>query len=550
MATPRGNDPVLDNLVWSDIEYRLCDFVDRFPLPQIVKVTEGYYGPTEDSCIGAEQILTIHCVKTTDKILARDRKKRELNIPLNCSQKVELRPQDFRGIYETVEEISSIPTRFVRVTQGYFSMDDDSVCLNPGDKLEMVNIEYDPIGKEYCILFHNEERTPFRLPFSASAGFQALVDGREYYLKEVVSGSPKLPLYFQFTSPPSITKCSSEHVFNTGLGVLSLEKVYQDATVICTTKEGDVRTVVSCPKHLPVTINVARGALSDDKDYARICRIFHDIVSLGKIESMEIQNIYASRDTIREYHIDMAPLQLDTPSESFLENLSETSQVSPRDSSHTSDTDDSDEHEYSYIDTWPLLPAKGTESRKSNSDPLPATSISQPTAKDLEEKNTDDRKKNEYITSPSITNMDPPKVVSSSTVSSDPKPIAPPRKAKLEDKKTTGVNQQRVSKKGPPPPLKPKPKPLTKKTESAPLPQERDFKVPANISQLGELTVSEVSDLLGHFHLDAFVDVFAENLVDGGLFVSLDEEDLRSLGMNSFHCKKVKKIIDGWRPKE
>lgn len=549
MATPRGNDPILDNLVWSDIEYRLCDFVDRFQLPQIVKVTEGYYGPTEDSCIGADQILTIHSVKTTDKILARDRKKRELNIPLNCSQKVELRPEDFRGIYETVEEISSIPTRFVRVTQGFFSMDDNSVCLNPGDKLEMINIEFDPVGKEYCILFHNEERIPFRLPFSASAGFQALVDGREYYLKEVVSSSPKLPLYFQFTSPPSITKCSSEHVFNTGLGVLSLEKVYQDATVICTTKEGNERTVVSCPKHLPVTINVARGALSDDKEYVRICRTYHEIVSLGKIESMEIQNIYASRDTIREYHIKMAPQQLHTASEGSLQNLPKNSQVSTRDNSHASDSDDSDEHEYNYIDDWPVPPAKGTESRKNNSDPLPARSVSQATVDDLEEKDTDDKEQNE-----NKTNLDGQKVVSSSTVISDPNPIAPPRKPKPDVKKPTGINQQEVNKKGPPPPPKPKPKPkpkpLAKETESAPPLKERDFKVPNNLSQISELTVSEVSDLLRHFHFDAFVDVFAENLVDGGLFVSLDEEDLRALGMNSFECKKVKKIIGGWRPKE
>lgn len=549
MATPRGNDPILDNLVWSDIEYRLCDFVDRFQLPQIVKVTEGYYGPTEDSCIGADQILTIHSVKTTGKILARDRKKRELNIPLNCSQKVELRPEDFRGIYETVEEISSIPTRFVRVTQGFFGMDDNSVCLNPGDKLEMINIEFDPVGKEYCILFHNEERIPFRLPFSASAGFQALVDGREYYLKEVVSSSPKLPLYFQFTSPPSITKCSSEHVFNTGLGVLSLEKVYQDATVICTTKEGNERTVVSCPKHLPVTINVARGALSDDKEYVRICRTFHEIVSLGKIESMEIQNIYASRDTIREYHIEMASQQLHTASEGSLQNLPKNSLVSTRDNSHASDSDDSDEHEYNYIDDWPVPPAKCTESRKNNSDPLPATSISQATAEDLVEKDTDDKEQNE-----NITNLNPQKVVSSSTVASDTNPIAPPRKPKSEVKKTTGVNQQGMNKKRPPPPPKPKPKPKpkpwAKETESAPPLKERDFKVPNNLSQISELTVSEVSDLLRHFHFDAFVDVFAENLVDGGLFVSLDEEDLRALGMNSFECKKVKKIIGGWRPKE
>lgn len=544
MSTTKVTDPILDNLIWSEIEYPLEKFVDTFLLPQIVKVTEGYYGPTEDSCIGAEQILTLHSVKTTERVLARDRKKRELNIPLNCSQKVELRPPDFRGIYETVEEISRIPTKFVRVTQGFFGLDEDSVCVNPGDKLEVIRVEYGIDGKEDCVLFHNEERSPIRLPFSVSAGFQALLDGREYYLKELIDKSPKLPLYFQFTDPPSITRRSSEHVFNTSLGVLSLEKEpYKDSTVICTTKEGDVRTVVSCPKGLPIRVNVAHGALSGDKDYVRICRVFHDGVSLSKIESMEIQNIYASRDTIREYEylVDvLPPPPVPQRDSSSVESVTLNPQVPITGTSESPDSDDSS-HDYTYIDDddLPCPPNSEPKSQKDDASPLSTSHASQGLTHLNKNSNetipNDHDSDSEYLYLPAAANSLPSQLESSNTTAETQEPVAPPRK------KTVGDNKP----KPPPPPVKPKP--VAKRTHSAPQQKVKDFKVPDDLSQL---KISEVSQFLRHFNFGDFVEVFAENEVDGSLLVSLEEEDLKSLGMNSFHCKKVKKLVGGWRPRE
>lgn len=533
MSTAKGKDPILDNLIWSDIEYRLFEFVDRFPLPQIVKVTEGYYGPTEDSCIGADQILTLHCLKTTEKVLSRDRKKRELNIPLNCSQKVEIRPADFRGVYETVEEISRIPARFVRVTQGYYGLDEDSVCVNPGDKLEVIRVEHGLNGKEDCVLFHNEERSPIRLSFSVSAGFQSLLDGREYYLKELVATSPKLPLYFQFVDPPCITRRSTEQVFNNSLGVLSLEKVYQDSTVICTTKEGDVRTVVSCPKHLPITINVARGALSDDKDYVRLCRVFHDGVSLAKIENMEIQNIYASRDTIREYEYlaDVVPPP-----------------VPPRDSSSeeksTSEPLASDDiHDYTYIDDY-NLPQPPASVAKDDTTPVPV-SHSFHGETDLNKK-PDETGPNDYggDGGEDYLYLVPP-AASNGTMAENGEPVAPPRKTKLETSMSLEPSTKPATAKKPPPPLKPKP--AVKRTQSVPQEREKVYKVPDDVSQM---TVSEVSQFLSHFRFGDYVEVFAENEVDGSLLSSLDDEELKSLGLNAFQCKKLKKLVSGWRPKE
>lgn len=541
MATTNVKDPMLDNLIWSDIEYRLFEFVDRFPLPQIVKVQEGYYGPTEDSCIGAEQVMTLHCIKTTEKVLARDRKKRELHIPLNCSQKVEIRPADFRGIYETVEEISRIPTKFVRVTQGYY-LEEEAVSVNPGDKLEVIRVEYGIGGKENCILFRTEERNPIRLPFSVSAGFQSLFDGREYYLKELLTSSLKLPIYFQFTDPPSITRRSTENVFNTSLGVLSFEKVYQDSTVICSTKEGNVRTVVNCPKHLPITVNVARGALSDDKDYVRICRIFHDGVSLLKVENMEIQNIYASRDTIREYEyvVDETPPPPVPPRDSSSEFSS--SQVAEASNNDSQDSDDCS-HEYFYIDESEFEnPKKSQESGRSDvATPPSGTSSEAVATQSLDENSTkpvpnDDIDNDVYMVlddTPSQT------TAQDSNSTPTPKPVKPPRKPKVEPKPSLDGNKPES--KSIPPPVKPKP------PKAAFQQTDQNFVVPDDLSQM---SISEVSQFLRHFRFENYVEVFADNDVDGELLVSLGEEELKALGMSAFECKKILKLFVGWRPKK
>ena len=546
MASTKVKDPVLDNLIWSDIEYKLFEFVDRFTLPQIVKVQEGYYGPTEDSCIGAEQVMTLHCIKATEKVLARDRKKRELHIPLNCSQKVELRPADFRGIYETVEEVSRIPTKFVRVTQGYY-LEEEAVSVNPGDKLELICVEHGIGGKEDCVLFRTEERNPIRLPFSVTAGFQSLLDGREYYLKELSTQSLKLPVYFQFTDPPSLTRRASENVFNTSLGVLSFEKVYQDTTVVCSTKEGNVRTVVNCPKHLPITVNVARGALSDDKDYVRICRIFHDGVSLHKIENMELQNIYASRDTIREYEyvVDDTPPPPVPPRDSSSQGSN--SQVAEASNNDSQDSGDDDSHEYLYIDeseldvpktskeTGPKAPPSGT-----SPEAAATQSLDENTNKPLpnNDANDDDDVYIQLDDSPSQTPVE-----DSNNTPATQKPVKPPRKPKVEAKESLDGNKPVI--KSIPPPVKPKPPSIKRK----PALQKKDenFVVPDDLSHL---SISEVSQFLRHFRFENYVEVFTANDVDGELLVSLEEEELKALGLSAFECKKILKLIGGWRPKK
>ena len=64
------------------------------------------------------------------------------------------------------------------------------------------------------------------------------------------------------------------------------------------------------------------------------------------------------------------------------------------------------------------------------------------------------------------------------------------------------------------------------------------------------LSVSEVGECLTKLNMKAYVDTFESNLIDGELFLVLNEELLWSLGVgNAFERKKLLKFIQGWRPK-
>lgn len=232
----------LENLTWSQAEFSLSDFVDKFPLPQIVKVQEGYYGPDEDSCLGADQILFLHALKHTEKVQARDVRKRELHIPLNCSQKIEIRPSNLKEAFESVADLAKVFTskkipQFVRVTQGY-SSDDDTICINPGDKLKLIKVvslcNVECLQVEHC---NDTSGFSMKIPLDVTAQFQPLTDGHEYYIKEAVALIP-MPFFFQFVNPLNISDTGESSVFNSTLGVLRAEKTYHDSSVMCTTKEG------------------------------------------------------------------------------------------------------------------------------------------------------------------------------------------------------------------------------------------------------------------------------------------------------------------------
>ncbi|KAK3730809.1 hypothetical protein QZH41_001166 [Actinostola sp. cb2023] len=284
----------LENLTWSQEEFSLSDYVDKFPLPQIVK--------------------------------------------------------------------------------GYYSINGDNVCVNPGDKLKLIRVVSGQSEDYLVVETQDGSGFPLRIPLSASAGFQPLNDGREYYLQEAINEN-SMPFFFQFINPRNLNATGEASVFNSALGVLRAEKTYRDSSVICTTmEEGTTRTVVTCPKNLEITVTAASGALIGDKDYMRVCRFFHDGVSLKRIENMECFNVFASRETIREYLYDTPKTQdEDIPQYEY-----------------TEPSNDDDEHEYTYISDEDLSTFQRFDYEKFKSSFVEVKTDPEEEARKDEEEDTDE----------------------------------------------------------------------------------------------------------------------------------------------------------------
>ena len=62
------------------------------------------------------------------------------------------------------------------------------------------------------------------------------------------------------------------------------------------------------------------------------------------------------------------------------------------------------------------------------------------------------------------------------------------------------------------------------------------------------LSLTGVGHCLKKLNLENHVNTFAKHLIDGELFMTLDEEKLKSLGVNAFEQMKIMKFINGWRP--
>ena len=299
-STSIEDSGLLEQLQWKDEAYCLGDFVGRFRPPQIVRVREDLNTADQTSNNSYvhridEQLLAIHAVESTDMVRARDRKGREVHLPLGCSNRIELRPADFRGVCEAVAYLRDY--KFFRVTQGYYSMEDENCTVATGDKLEVVSVEEASPGREGFLVVQNQNEVTIRLPLSANAGFQPLLDGREYSLKDVMF--MELPVYFQFIDPPDpIGQERKVGVFNCSLGVLELQEVYRDASVICTEMAERATTVVAYPKESPLRVT---GTPKDSEQYSEICSVFQDRIDLAKVSSKEFENIYASRNAVRKY---------------------------------------------------------------------------------------------------------------------------------------------------------------------------------------------------------------------------------------------------------
>lgn len=268
----------LENIKWSETSIPLSDFVNTYPLPQIVQIEEGYHGGSDENSLSMGQVLKIHTLTTERKLVGEDRHEKEMKIPVH-NQKVYLKPANYDTVYQHVSDLSHAKPlpNYVEVTRGYYNVDsniDYELSVDPGETLEVIDVNESSIftKKNRSMTFRNSEGVALKLPFDCVGGFKPLIDNTPHLLADIIpsdSNGLTFPFYFQFVD----TNASK-------LGVIKVTSTYDDKLVIASCGQGHAQVVFMMSQNLKVKVKVAVGTLKDDPEYESLMRSYHNFKSL------------------------------------------------------------------------------------------------------------------------------------------------------------------------------------------------------------------------------------------------------------------------------
>ena len=279
------------NIVWSENSCTLKSFVECYPLPQIVQVEDGIYSHDEAKTLSAEQVLTLHCTKRTDKVLAKGASQKEYYIPVNCPCKVKILPTFCEDMYYSVQDIvDATSVKFIRVVH-----DRPHLGIKVGDILKLKQTVEENHQKFIECKIYDKTQDIVRLPLEFKDAFEPLARPEEYHFQEVLH-SFKLPVRVKFISSETKIQDVNNEVDLLSLDSVLLKSVQEESTIIATSRADNTVTVLILPIDLDVSVRPALGAIKGDKTYARFCRDIHDGADLEKVDLSLANSLKLSRE--------------------------------------------------------------------------------------------------------------------------------------------------------------------------------------------------------------------------------------------------------------
>lgn len=567
---------MFSHIVWSDKSCTLKEFVDEYPLPQLIKVESGVYNDDDARTLSAEQILTLHITKRSDKVLVRAAENKQYFLPVTCPYKVEILPKFCQDKYYSVEDITSSFTapdfKFIRVVHN----GPPSLRIRAGDILKLKKTEEENRVKYLECEFYNKTQDSVMLPLEFKAAFEPLASPEEYHLQEVLS-SFTLPVRVKFTSSDTIIpNAANTNIELQSFGSVLLKEIREEITVIATSRDDETVTVLMIPSDLDVKVNPALGAVKGDSTYARFCKEIHDGTELSKIDLLNSSKLleYSEEPTVdvvydyveigpplpprsdskrseptdsdEDYEdVDLPPPRPPKPSpkpnlrsahqnektDGVFPSMCSRSYSSEKPLSFNEDgDDDSEDDDGEYEDFDPVFGSSDDEEDVYPQTDLPGAEMPSDRGKEKRSALEEPAKLNLKTRVSAILK----KAIAKS-------PMSPPA-SRLPFNTYANIPTQRLH----PPPQRQSPE---KSLSTSPSP------VASHLSQgypydLSSLSVSEVGECLKKLNLGEHVKAFENQTVDGSLLKNLSEQELIDLGVTKlFQRNKLLLFIQGWRPK-
>ena len=270
-----------ENIVWSAESCSLKTFLERYTLPQLVKVEDGFYSEDDAETLSTGEILMLHSVT---KLLVVDADYSKYFVSRNCQCKVEVLPTICQDRYYSVEDVVDACTyadfKFIRVVEVHSHS--PSLRIRAGDILKLQRtVEQNHIKFLECML---NDRTEYlvKLPLDVKAVFEPLARKESYPFQEVIH-SFEFPVRVKFKS-----NCKSRDTNNNqSRGSVLLKNIRRESKIIATSRDDAMNPVLMIPTDLDVYVFPARGANLGDKEYARCCKAVYDSIELSKVDLFE-----------------------------------------------------------------------------------------------------------------------------------------------------------------------------------------------------------------------------------------------------------------------
>lgn len=172
----------IDSFEWSQKRHPLSEFVEKYKVPNLVRVQEGHYNMNDACCFENDQLLMLHALRTNKNFLAKNSVGRPIVIPEGCKSELLVCPltTHYGNDPIFVSEMSNVypDVKYFRVLENNRAKDKEvKGFFEPETILEVAYID----SMNSRVKFKDVQQP---LPFSCRIVFEALLDYREYTLKE------------------------------------------------------------------------------------------------------------------------------------------------------------------------------------------------------------------------------------------------------------------------------------------------------------------------------------------------------------------------------
>ena len=297
-----SEDELADSLTWSEQSFSLNEFVDEYPLPQVVRVVRGHDGGEDSATLGYGEVLTLHALRETQMLASEDKRGRPVAIRLDCPYKVQVLPQASDGKYKRcgVEDLLLLypKVKFLQVIGAHYGTADNLESMNIGDLVEIVSIE----KRQKRVKVRNPEMSEhIILSLDCSAEFRPLLDWKSYSVKDLKN-------HFSFPTRVRFI-VGNESSNDETLGLISkvsdfnVLREFREVLVITTTTSScvDLKFCYEIPKDLEVKVKVPEGFLCGDRHYKEVVAALSKRFDVSRFMNTHLLEICKRSDVIKGF---------------------------------------------------------------------------------------------------------------------------------------------------------------------------------------------------------------------------------------------------------